>query len=76
MRCLIKENASVEIAASEKIKAVDGYCLFEVKACGICGSDIPRVFSGTSYFYPIVLDPEALITHRIPVEKLIPHSRS
>jgi threonine dehydrogenase-like Zn-dependent dehydrogenase len=52
MRCLIKENASVEIAASEKIKAVDGYCLFEVKTCGICGSDIPRVFSGTSYFIP------------------------
>ena len=32
--------------------------LFRVKACGICGSDLPRVFSGKAYYYPIVLGHE------------------
>ena len=30
----------------------------KVAYCGICGSDIPRVFGGTSYYYPIVLGHE------------------
>ena len=34
--------------------------LFRVKACGICGSDLPRVFSGKAYYYPIVLGHEFL----------------
>lgn len=29
-----------------------------VKACGICGSDLPRVFNNSAHFYPIVLGHE------------------
>ncbi len=58
MRCLIQATDKVQVCPSPTIEATDGYCVFEVKACGICGSDIPRVFSGTSYYYPIVLGHE------------------
>ena len=58
MKCLIVENQRVEVVPSEPVEAVEGYCRFAVKACGVCGSDIPRVFAGTSYFYPIVLGHE------------------
>lgn len=30
----------------------------EVKACGICGSDIPRVLAGGAHYYPIILGHE------------------
>ena len=29
-----------------------------VRACGICGSDIPRVLEDAAFFYPIVLGHE------------------
>ena len=32
--------------------------LIRVKACGICGSDIPRVNEGTAHFFPIILGHE------------------
>lgn len=28
--------------------------LVEVKAAGICGSDIPRIYNGGAYFYPLI----------------------
>jgi len=58
MRCVIEGINNVQIEQSEPLSATDGYCVFEVKACGICGSDVPRVFAGSSYFYPIVLGHE------------------
>ena len=58
MKCLINADGTRTIASSEEILATDGYCVFDVKACGICGSDIPRVIAGTSYYYPIVLGHE------------------
>ena len=58
MRCVIKDGGVVTVEPSEKLVAAENYCVFEVKACGICGSDLPRVFSGASYFYPIVLGHE------------------
>lgn len=36
----------------------DDEVLVQVKACGICGSDIPRVLSGGVHFYPIVVGHE------------------
>lgn len=57
MKCLISKNG-VRVVPSEQVRATDGYCRFRVKACGICGSDVPRVFAGASYFYPIVLGHE------------------
>jgi len=58
MRCSVEKDGTVALRKSENITAGDGYCVLEVKACGICGSDIPRVFAGTSYYYPIVLGHE------------------
>lgn len=58
MKCLINADGTRTIAKSEELAASDGYCVFDVKACGICGSDIPRVFAGASYYYPIVLGHE------------------
>ena len=58
MKCLINADGTRTIAKSEELSASDGYCVFDVKACGICGSDIPRVFAGASYYYPIVLGHE------------------
>jgi len=58
MKCLINSDGTIKIEPSQAIAPTEGYCVFEVKACGICGSDIPRVFAGTSYYYPIVLGHE------------------
>ena len=58
MKCLINEDGTRTIAESEQLSATEGYCVFDVKACGICGSDIPRVNAGKSYYYPIVLGHE------------------
>ena len=58
MKCLINSDGGRVIVSSEALTSEDGYCVFEVTACGICGSDIPRVFNGTSYYYPIVLGHE------------------
>lgn len=32
--------------------------LIKVRACGICGSDVPRVWGGAVHFYPIILGHE------------------
>lgn len=58
MKCLVYQDGHREIVESEKLTPTKNECVFEVKACGICGSDLPRVFNGTSYYYPIVLGHE------------------
>ena len=58
MKCFINADGSREIKESNPLTPKDGECVFSVKACGICGSDLPRVFNGTSYYYPIVLGHE------------------
>lgn len=57
MKCLVTRDG-VRIVPSDAVHATEGHCRFAVRACGICGSDIPRVFAGASYFYPIVLGHE------------------
>ena len=58
MRCVVKENGKIDVESSAPIAAKEGFCSFEVKACGICGSDIPRALSNGAYFYPLVLGHE------------------
>lgn len=58
MRCVIKNSGNIIIEESENHAAREGECIFEVKASGICGSDIPRAFSNGAYFYPIVVGHE------------------
>ena len=58
MKCLIDENGKATLVSSPQLAPEDDQCVFQVKACGICGSDIPRVFAHTSYYYPITLGHE------------------
>ncbi|MGQ9778333.1 MAG: galactitol-1-phosphate 5-dehydrogenase [Bacillota bacterium] len=36
-----------------------GEVIVRIRACGICGSDLPRVFGDGAHFYPVVLGHEA-----------------
>ncbi len=70
----------------DKPKLQAGYVLVEVKAAGICGSDIPRVFTTGTYHFPTIpghefsgvvveafdSDGEAWIGKRVGVFPLIP----
>lgn len=38
----------------EKPTLSDGEVLIKVKAAGICGSDIPRIYGNSAYFYPLI----------------------
>lgn len=58
MRCVIQKSGEIRVENSAEIKAEKGYCVFSIKASGICGSDIPRAFHDGAYFYPIVVGHE------------------
>ena len=58
MKLAVYENKRILLEESERPAATEGYACFRVKACGVCGSDLPRVFGGASYYYPIVLGHE------------------
>lgn len=58
MQLTVYENGKVAVEASTKPALQKGEVLLCVRACGICGSDVPRVFAGKSYYYPIVLGHE------------------
>lgn len=58
MICSINGDGTFNVQDSPKLTATDGYCVFEVKASGICGSDIPRIFSNGAYHYPLVIGHE------------------
>ena len=58
MKLTVCQDSKTVVEPSKKPNAEKGFSVFRVKACGICGSDIPRVFSGASYYYPIVLGHE------------------
>ena len=58
MKCFINKDGSREIVKSTTLSPKEGECVFSVKACGICGSDLPRVFNEASYYYPIILGHE------------------
>ena len=56
----------------EKPIVEPGTVLVHVKACGICGSDIPRYFKGTVKKYPLVLGHEfSGIVEEIGLRKFI-----
>lgn len=58
MKLCIDKNAILRLEPTEAPQPTDTEVTLRVKACGICGSDIPRVFMNKSYFYPIVLGHE------------------
>lgn len=58
MRCVIQDNGQIIVEKNEHVLAEEGVCRFSVKACGICGSDIPRALYHGAYHYPIVVGHE------------------
>lgn len=55
---LLTENEKILYSEIETPSISDGEVLVQVKAAGICGSDVPRVLKGTAHHYPIVLGHE------------------
>ena len=51
---VLQSNGVIEYTDTEKPEINEGEVLVEVKAAGICGSDIPRIYKGGAYFYPLV----------------------
>lgn len=58
MKLSVVQSGEYRVEESAKPAREKGKVLFRVKAAGICGSDIPRIFAGKSYYYPIVLGHE------------------
>lgn len=58
MKISATKDGKIEILNSEMPKKEQGEVIVKVKACGICGSDVPRVLSGKAYYYPIVVGHE------------------
>lgn len=50
---VIKSKGVIKFEEIEKPQPKQGEALIKIKACGICGSDLPRIFKGT-YRYPLV----------------------
>lgn len=58
MQITVYENGKIAVEKSAYPVLKSGEARIKIKACGICGSDVPRVFAGKSYYYPIVLGHE------------------
>ncbi len=58
MKITVYEDSLVSVEPSEYPTRSKEEVIVEIKACGVCGSDIPRVFGDKSYYYPIVLGHE------------------
>ena len=54
----LKAINQLELVEKEKPVPKKGEVLIQVMACGICGSDIPRVYVTGSYHFPTVLGHE------------------
>lgn len=51
---VVKENGKLEYTDVAKPQIKDDEALVKVMSTGICGSDIPRIYNGGAYFYPLV----------------------
>ena len=59
MKALVVEDINTLTYKDVSIPQInDDEVLIKVKACGICGSDIPRVKNNGVHFYPIIVGHE------------------
>ena len=58
MKLVVYKDGSINLEESEKPQAKPGYAVIKVKACGFCGSDLSRLFSGEAHVYPLVVGHE------------------
>ena len=52
-------NGLVKYEEIQEPKTKENEVKVKIKACGICGSDIPRALKSSAHYYPIVLGHEA-----------------
>lgn len=56
---VLEENAKLSYQAHREVPQLkSGEVLVKVRACGVCGSDIPRGFEGHAYHYPLIMGHE------------------
>lgn len=55
---VIYKDGSVKVEEVPEPEIKPGYVKIKVAACGICGSDIPRVLDNKAHYYPIILGHE------------------
>jgi len=58
MKIVLIGDGKIELQESEKLEIKEGYSIVKVDACGVCGSDIPRIFLNKAYHYPIIIGHE------------------
>ena len=58
MKITLLGDSKFELNKSEQIELKEGYSIVKVIRCGVCGSDIPRMFNNKAYHYPIVVGHE------------------
>jgi len=51
---ILQSNGQIEYNDTEIPEINENEVLVEVKAAGICGSDIPRIYNNGAYFYPLI----------------------
>ena len=51
---VLREVGNLEYCDYPMPKLNSDEVLFKVKACGICGSDIPRIFVNGTYHFPTI----------------------
>jgi L-iditol 2-dehydrogenase len=55
---IVTEKGKIACGEWETPEVTPGKVLIEVKACGICGSDVPRVLGDEARYYPIIVGHE------------------
>lgn len=55
---VLLRRGDIQYLEQPEPQTVSGKLKVRVMACGICGSDIPRVFGNEAHFYPVILGHE------------------
>ena len=55
---VLHQKSDIRYEEIENPELKENEVLLEVKACGICGSDVPRVYRGDAHIYPLVIGHE------------------